>query len=113
MFKISLLRSYQSLQYTVYKIRWNRSDQNTELCLGSDVTARLFSQGNNDRKITSSSSHSNIITLNILNINVPRPGDHDHLLPGLVVPDDSLQVAWQGVHDGLHVTFQSFNDNIC
>ena len=111
MFKISLLRSCTSFT-TVYKIRLKRSDQNTELCLGSEVTARLFSQGNNLMKITSS-VHSNIITLNILNINVPRPGDSDHLLPGLVVPDDSLQVARQGVHDSLHVTFQSLDDNIC
>ena len=113
MFKISLLRSC-----TVYKIRWKLSDQNTELCLGSAATARV-SQGNNNRKITSSTiSTHNITTLTTLhkfnNINVTTsPVEPDHLLPGLVVGDDSLQVAWQGLHDGLHVALQSFNDNIC
>ena len=75
------------------------------------MTARL-SQGNNMRNITTSTH--NIVTLHQFNINVIiSPGDPDHLLPGLIVGDDSLQVAWQGVHDGLHVTLQSLNDNIC
>ena len=56
----------------------------------------------------------NIITLHMLNINnvTTSPGEPDHLLAWLIVPDDSLQVARQGVHDGLHVTFQSFNNNV-
>ena len=87
----------------VYKIRWKRSDQNTQLCLGSVVTAG-FSQRNNMRKIPSS-TESNIITLHKFNINVTiSPGDPDHLLPGLIVADDGLQVAWQSVDDGLDVT---------
>ena len=72
------------------------SDQNTDF---SFITG-TFSQWYNKKPVS------------VLLVVLLGGGDQVQVLAWSVVGDDSLQVAGQSLHDGLHVLFQPLHDDV-